>query len=257
MAFNFGSMADKKPANSVNYLKPYNIYKNVTIDSVDVEEGTSKDGNPWKSLAITFKCEEGIHKHSIFWITKEKDFERNKTKDETRYLPSRWEQTSDAMAAIGFQFAPEAFAKLQAMSSKAKTFDDIALAYKKILESAIGKNPTNMKLVGRESNGSVYATLPNCTGIAQAKNEKTAQSNNCKIGDWYTWMISPFNDDPSKLAFSDYEMKKANEYHNAKPTPMKSNDPVDNALGLTTGGSESSSEENNSDLDFDSLLGGL
>ncbi len=250
--FNFGSMADKKPANNINYLKPYNIYKDVTIDSVDIEEGTTKDGNPWKSLVITFKCEEGIYKHSIFWITQEKDFERNKTKDETRYLPSRWEQTSDVMAAIGFQFAPEAFAKLQAVSSKAKTFDDIALNYKKILESAIGKNPTNMKLVGRESNGTVYATLPNCTGIAQAKNDKTAEANKCNIGDWYTWMISPFNDDPSKLAFSDYEMKKANEYHNAKPTKMKSDKNSDDTVNLDV-----DSKDDSSDLDFDTLLGGL
>ena len=251
MSFNFGSMADKKPANNVNYLKPYNIYKNVTIDSVEVNQG-EKDGNPWKKLDITFKCEEGIYKHSIFWITSEKDFERTKNENNNKYRPSNWERTSDTMSAIGFQFAPEAFAKLQAVASKAKTFDDIALNYKKVLESAIGKNPTNMKLVGRESNGTVYATLPNCTGITQAKDEKTAQSNNCNIGDWYTWMISPFNDDPSKLAFSDYEMKKANEYHNAKPTQMKSDKNSDDNVNLDV-----DSKDDSSDLDFDTLLGEL
>ena len=52
-AFNFNSFAQVKPANSVSYLKPYTINDNVTIKGTEIKEGTSADGNPWKSLVIT------------------------------------------------------------------------------------------------------------------------------------------------------------------------------------------------------------
>lgn len=248
MSFNFGSLSNVQPTNSVSYLKPYNIYSNVTIDKVDVLEGTSASGTPWKRLEITFKCDEGQHKESIFWITSDKDFERgtiDMPNGGTRELPSNWERTRDKMAAIGFAFAPEAFAKLQAASSKAKSFDDIALAFQKMLTSAIGKVSTNMKLVGRTVNNSVYATLPNCTGIAQANDEKRAAANNVNIGEWYTWMVTPFGDN---LTFTAYEQKQANEYNNAKPTKVSNStvetDSVNNFDTVSTEG----------DIDFESLL---
>lgn len=247
MAFNFGSLSNVQPTSNVSYLKPYNIYSNVTIDKVEVLEGTSASGTPWKRLEITFKCEEGLHKESIFWINSDKDFERGAVdmpNGGKRELPSNWERTRDKMAAIGFAFAPETFAKLQAASSKAKSFDDIANAFQKMLNSAIGKNPTNMKLVGRTVNGSVYATLPNCTGIAQANDEKRAASNNVSVGDWYTWMVSPFG---NNLTFTAYEQKQASEYNNAKPTQMSSKTETESVNDFDSAtGSE--------DIDFSSLL---
>lgn len=224
MSFNFGSLSNVQPTSNVSYLKPYNIYNNVSIDGVEVLEGTSAQGTPWKRMEITFKCEEGIHKESIFWINSDKDFERGSVdmpNGGKRELPSNWERTRDKMAAIGFAFAPEAFAKLQAASSKAKSFEDIANVFVKILKNATATS--NMKLVGRTSNGTVYAALPNCTGIAQANDEKRAASNNVNVGDWYTWMTSPFG---NNLSFTAYEQKQANEYNNAKPTKV-SNSTVD------------------------------
>ena len=247
MSFNFGSLSNVQPASTTSYLKPYNIYKDVTINKVEIKEGTSASGTPWKRMEITFKCEEGIYNDSIFWINSNKDFERtvmDMPNGGKRELPSNWERTRDKMAAIGFAFAPEAFSKLQAAASKAKSFDDIANAFYKVVNSAIGKNPTNMKLVGRVSNGTMYATLPNCTGIAQANDEKKASDNNVNVGDWYTWMISPFNDNIAKLAFNDYEQKKADEYHNAKPTNMSS-ETSDLAIDTAEGSDE---------IDFESLL---
>lgn len=240
--FNFGSLANIQPSNNITYLKPYGIYPNVVIDGVEVLEGTSEKGNAWKRLEITFKNDEGIYKHSIFWITSEKDFERgvmDMNNGGKRELPSNWERTRDTMAAIGLHYAPEAFAKLQAASSKAKSFDDIALGFKKILENAIGKNPTNMKLVGRNSKGTVYATLPSCTGIDCANTDKKAAQNNVELNSWYTWMVSPFNDDATKLAFSNYEQTQANEYHNAKPTKVDNSTKETDAINnFDTKGSE-------------------
>ena len=239
---NFGSLATVQQTSTNNYLKPYKIYTGVTIDNVTIKEGTSTSGTDWKKIEITFKCEEGIYNESIFWISSDKDFERGESdmpNGGKRQLPSNWERTRDKMAAIGFAFAPEAFAKLQAAASKAKSFDDIANAFVKLIQAAIGKNPTNMKLVGRTSNGSIYASLPNCTGIAQAKDEKRAASNNVNVGDWYTWMISPFG---NNLSFSAYEQKQADELANAKPTSME---PAEK---------NNIDKEEESDLDFESLL---
>lgn len=254
MAFNFGSLADTKPANTVSYLKPYGIYSNITIKSAEIKEGTSSNGNPWKSLVITLGNEEGIYPDSIFYLDENnpKDFERG-TADMPnggkRELPSSWERLKDKMAAYGFAFFPDDFEKLQKISNKIKSFDELMKYFKQAVDRNLGKNPTNMKLVGRNSNGRVYATLPNCTGIAQAKDEKRANENQIKVGDWYTWMISPFNDNPAKLAFSTYEQKQANEYYSAKPTSVGTSNETDAINNFDSVGKDFE----NTDIDFDSL----
>lgn len=254
MSFNFGSLADTKPTSTTSYLKPYGIYSDVTIKSAEVKEGTSSNGNSWKSLVITFGNEDGIYSDSIFYLdeTDSKDFERgtiDMPNGGKRELPSSWERLKDKMAAIGFAFFPEDFEKLQKVSSKIKSFDELMKYFKQAVDKNIGKNSTNMKLVGRNSNGRVYATLPSCTGIAQAKDEKRANENQIPVGGWYTWMISPFSDNPSKLAFSAYEQKQANEYLHAKPTSIGSSNETD-----TVNSFDSIDKDPGDDLiDFDSL----
>ncbi len=255
MSFNFGSLANAKPTSTTSYLKPYGIYSNVIIKGTEIKEGTSANGNAWKSLIITFGNDEGIHPHSIFYINENnpKDFERgiqDMPNGGKRELPSSWERIKDTMAAIGFAYFPEDFEKLQKISNKVTSFDELMKYFKQTVDRNIGKNPTNMKLIGRTSNGRVYATLPNCTGIAQAKDEKRANENQVQVGDWYTWMISPFNSNPSKLAFNAYEQKQANDYHNAAPTAMGSSTQdtdAANDFDRSVKGSEDS-------IDFDSLL---
>lgn len=221
MAFNFGSIATTKPATSTgNYLKPYTINENVTIKSSEIKEGTSASGNAWKCYSITFGNEEGTYTESIFWINQDSDFERKTmamSNGGERELPSNWERTKDKMAAIGYAFFPEKFEKFKTIAASAKSFDDIIKVFKQLVDANVDKNPTAMKLVGRTSAGRTYAALPNCTGIAQAKTEKAASDNNVQVGDWYTWMVSPFGD---KLTFSDYEEQQRDKLTNAKPTAM-------------------------------------
>ena len=236
------NLNDVKQPSSVKYLRPYNIYDNVTISNVETKEGTSASGNNWKSIQITFSCDEGSYTHSIFYVGEKKDFERGEMdmpNGGKRELPSSWERTRDTMAAIGFAFFPDDFAKLQTVSSKAKTFDDIAKAFISMANKNKGKNPTKMKLVGRNNNGTVYATLPNCTGIAEAKDEKRAADNNVSVGEWYTWMVSPFG---NNLSFTAYEEKQRDNLNNAKPTP---------APTVSTPVVEETPTE---EIDFDSLL---
>lgn len=253
MSFNFGNLSNVKPASTTSYLKPYGIYKDVTIKSAEVREGTSSAGNAWKSLNITFGNNEGIYSHSLFYFD-EKD-EKNWTRGTMdmpnggkRELPSTAEELQNAIAAIGFTFFPEDFKKLQQVASKVQSTEQLMDYFKKFIDKNLGKNPTDMKLVGRNSNGRVYATFPKFTGIAQAKDEKRAAENNINVGDWYTWMVSPFG---QNLTFSAYEQQKADEYHNAKPTTMdsdKTTDPVNDF--------DSPSKESE-DIDFDSLIKGI
>lgn len=226
--FSFNSFAQVKAADSVTYLKPYTINKDVTIKSTEIKEGTSAKGNTWKSLVITFGNDEGIYNDSTFFldINDPAVVERN-TADMPnggkRQMPSRWEQTYYKLAAIGHAFAPDLIDKFNNVVGKCKTFDDFIKAYKSMLDKVANKTTSTMKLVGRNSNGTVYAILPNCVGIAQAKDEARAASNGVNVGDWYTWMVSPFGDN---LTFSAYEESKKNDLNSAKPTNMEKIDPI-------------------------------
>lgn len=229
MAFTFNLSA---PTNTNNYLRAYNIYDNVTIKSTEIKSGTSANGKDWKSLNITFGNDEGTYNHSIFFINlkNKEDIERRKydmPNGGQRELPSNAETAMHTMAAIAHAFMPEYVDKLNEVISKCgNNFDKIAEAYKLMLDKVIDKNTTSMKLVGRNRDGVVYATLPNCAVCSEIKDQKTLERLNktvgegepkYKMGDWYTWMTSPFG---KNLTFSAYELKQKNEMNNAKPTTM-------------------------------------
>ena len=247
--FNFNSFAQVKPANSVAYLKPYTINDNVTIKGTEIKEGTSSNGNSWKSLVITFGNDEGVYNDSTFFldindpeVVERRNFDM--PNGGKRQMPSRWEQTYYKLAAIGYAFAPDLIEKFNSVVSKCKTFNDFITAFKAMLDKVANKTTTSMKLIGRNSNGHVYATLPSCVGIAQATDEKRATSNGVQVGEWYTWMVSPFG---SNLSFSSYEESKKQELAKATPTDMGSTEAVTEA-------SIDGTSDNSDDIDFDSLL---
>lgn len=221
MAFTFNLSAPTTSTN--NYLRAYNIYDNVAIKATEIKEGTSAQGRNWKSLNITFGNDEGIYNHSIFYVNlKDKnDLERRKfdmPNGGQRELASNAETAMYTMSAIAHAFMPEYVDKLNEVIAKCgDNFDKIAEAYKLMLDKVIDKNTTSMKLVGRNRDGVVYATLPSCVGIAEAKDQKRAEMNGVNVGDWYTWMVTPFG---KNLTFSAYELKQKQEMNNAKPTAM-------------------------------------
>lgn len=226
----FGSFAEVKPASTTNYLKAYTINENVSIQSCEIKEGTSSEGNPWKKLSIVFGNEEGIYEDSLFWLdindpTNTNRVEYPASNGGSRQTPSRWEKLRDKMSAIGIAFFPAAFKKFQEVASKFRSFDEMMNNYMKCIEVAIKNKTTNsMKLVGRNVSGRTYAALPNCTGIAQANTEDKAAKNGVNVGDWYTWLVMPFGD---KLNFSAYEETQRDQVNNSKPTEMP-NDPLVN-----------------------------
>lgn len=240
-AFNFNSFAQVK-VNTVSYLKPYTINENVTIKGTEIKEGTNKEGNPWKSLVITFGNDKGIYNDSTFFldINDPKVTERGSAdmpNGGKRQRASRWEQTYYKLAAIGRAFAPDLIEKFNSVVGKCKTFDEFIGAYKAMLDKVANKTTTSMKLVGRNSDGSVYATLPSCVGIAQANTEKKAASNGVQVGEWYTWMVSPFGDN---LSFTAYEESEKAKLAKAKPTKVDGD--ADNDV------------DSKEDIDFNSLF---
>lgn len=241
MAFNFGSLANIPTSNNTTYLKPYNIYENVSIDSIEIKEGTSDKGNSWKSLRITFKSPEGVYTENI-WYPKEGDEVRKEVSmanGDKRYRASNFEVTMAMVAAIGNAFNPEGFKKLQELSKNFRTFDDVT----KGLMTILNKNKdvtTSMKLVGKTStDGKVYARLPQPLGIAQNK----------ETGEWYTFPVAIFG---NNLTFTPYEQGQSDKYHNARPTAVGDSkvdtDPINDFDNLS-GASE--------DINFTELLGGL
>jgi hypothetical protein len=97
---------------------------------------------------------------------------------------------------------PEGFEKMQAASSKFKSFDDVANALIKITDKVKGKE-TRLKLIGRNRDGKVVAEIPRILGINKEGEAFVADNY---IG--------------SKLFFSDYEEGKRAEYLGSKPTDM-------------------------------------
>ena len=123
---------------------------------------------------------------------------------------------------------PESAKKFQGVLPKCKSFDDVATSFIKVLEKEQGKE-IYIKLLGRNNNGSVYATLPNCCGLTR---------------DGERFPINVFSNEDN-FNWSAYELQKQSEYKNAKPTSMgnSSTDVVNNI--------DSTQEE---EIDFDSLL---
>lgn len=228
-SFNFGTFSNVNAVNtSKPQLKPYNTYK-VKISDVKIDTVTKKDdpSKSWKTIKVTFEGESGNYTHTIFFPDLEKDQDRPKFKNAEGHeyeRPSALENTMYLMLQMLTVVNPAGADKFKAVLPQAKTFDTLAAAFAQLMTAK--KNvEVYIKLVGRNSNGSVYATLPSCVGLT--KEGEIFSVNVISKDDNFTW--------------STYENQKRNEYLNAKPTNMAKSilDPV-----------SSDSDE----IDIDSLL---
>ena len=114
-------------------LAPFEIHT-VTFDGAEIKSGTSKAGNEFKLLQLTFSNKNGIAEMTIFWPDLERDGIREvrTAKDGHEYeTPSRWEQTKTVISQTLETLSPEGFKKKQELSSKFKTFDEMANEYVK------------------------------------------------------------------------------------------------------------------------------
>ena len=232
--FNFGTLATTQATSNVSYrLKPWGIYPvKFTGARKEVIQGKKDPSMTYEILKVRFDGEDGYYEESIFYPKPGDEKRPVYTSREGHEYEgaSSFDRTMTFIAQVAEVLNPEGFKKMQAASSKFKSFDDVVTAFIKITDPVKGKD-TNLKLVGKtQKDGTVVAVLPKFVAIS-----KTGEKFTCDnfVGD--------------KLFFSAYEEKKKAEYANAKPTDM-SNDILAEINDIDK--SPSSSD----DIDFDSLL---
>lgn len=228
MDFNFSNLANTNfQSNGTVYLKPYNIYK-VNLTKIEKTElKGSKDPNatyPIVTLEFT-GCgdDKGVFSTNLFIPTSADDTKRPVFQNANGHeyeRPSRMENFQYTLLQLVHvlnpgQKSPKATGEIAIREllsqGKIKTVDQFIDIIIKALQD---KNTveTNLKLVGRTSNGTVYSALPNACGINKAGE------------------IFPINFIGENLFFSNYELNQQKAYQNAKPTNMEKIEESDNSI---------------------------
>lgn len=216
-SFNFGSLANQEfTSKGGNYLRPYDIYKvNLTKIEKTILKGSKEPDKEYPIIALEFTgCGEnnGIFTTNLFIPTTEQDMERQSIKNPTTghesVVASRFEEFQYTLMQIVHALNPVGEEKIKANASKIKTIDQFIDL---IIKALTGKEnvEVDLKLVGRRSNGTIYAALPRACGIN-------------KSGE-----IFPVNFIGENLFFNNYELSQQKLYQNAKPSNMSAVDNVD------------------------------
>ena len=215
-AFNFGISAESAVRNTRRPLSAWNIHE-VEFKGCEIREfdGKKDPSAHYKVLAINFENEDGYFSVTNFF-PKDGDDERREYDGKNGgkvSMPSNFETLMAIVKQTAQVLSPAGFEKMQAASSKFKSFDDVAKALIKITDPVKGTK-TKLKLVGRNRDGKVVADIPRIVGINK---EGVAFISDNYIGD--------------KLFFSDYEETQRSKFVNATPTEMP-NDPLADTAGI-------------------------
>ena len=229
---NFGSLADTVAVSGSRRLKPWGIYP-VKFQGVEIREiqGKKDTSKTYKILTAKFEGENGYYNEDTFFPN-EDSAKRNTYKNKEGHeveMPSGFEQTMTYIAQLAGVLNPEGFKKMQEISFKFKSFDDVCKVLKQILTPKVGTE-CFIKLVGRNRDGRIQPALPRITALNKEGNVFTSDN-----------FISLKQD---ILAFTEYEETQIKAYKNAKPTSIP--DDVDDEPTSQGHGSE--------DDDFSDLL---
>ena len=169
---------------------------------------------------------KGIFTHNIFIPNKDEDFERRTNPTSGAHYPSAFEQFQYTLMQILQVINPEGAKKLIANASKLKTIDQFIDL---VIKGLTNKNSIKVfiKLVGRNVNGTFYASLPNACVLSKDATAETKPSP-----------LNFISDKADNLQFSNYELSQMKAYKNAKPTNMEK---------------EEEPEEKEDNFDLDSL----
>lgn len=208
-ALNFGKLAETQAVAGSRRLKPWEIHK-VKFMGCKVEDlqGKKDPSATYKILITRFENETGYFEERTFFPNDEsakRPVFKNKEGHEYEGA-SNFEQIMAFIAQLGTVLNPEGFKKMQAASSKFKSFDDVCKALKTITDPSKGKEYF-IKLIGKaDKEGRVSPALPRIVGVN--KDGEVFTSDN--------FISAKFE----MLGFSDYEEQKRKESQNAKPTNM-------------------------------------
>lgn len=209
MNFNFSNLNSTNFSNAGGqHLKPYDIYT-VTLTKIErTELKGSKDPNAtYDIVALEFTGtgdNKGVFTTNLFVPTSDQDMERPTYKNNNGHeyqRPSRFENFQYTLMQIVHALNPAGEEKIKENGTKIKTVDQFIDLIIKALKGK-EKVETKLKLVGRNNNGTIYATLPNACGLT-------------KEGE-----IFPTNFIGDNLFFTNYELTQQKAYKEAKPTNM-------------------------------------
>lgn len=234
MGLNFGQLETTQAIAGSKRLKPWEIHK-VKFMGCKVEDlkGKKDPNATYRMLVTRFENEGGYFEERTFFPNDEsakRPVFKNKEGHEYEGA-SNFEQIMAFIAQLGTVLNPEGFKKMQAASSKFKSFDDVCKALITITTPSKGKEYF-IKLVGKtDKEGRVSPALPRIVGVN-------------KDGDVFTsdnFISAKFE----ILGFTDYEEGKRKEAKNATPTNM----------GRVDETSESSEDNKEDEIeDFEGLL---
>lgn len=213
-------------------LAPWNIY-DVTFVGCEVREfkGTKDPNVTYQVLDIKFENEDGYFTVTRFFPKQGDDVRRKlpNKKGGERELASNFEELMNIVKQTAEVLTPEGFKKMSELSSKFRSFDDVAKALIAITDKVKGTK-TKIKLVGRTRDNRVVAEIPTITSVFDG----VATITDNYIG--------------NKLFFTPYEEGKRNEYLKGTPTDMEKVPASDPLMGVAQ---ETPAEE---ELDLESLL---
>jgi hypothetical protein len=204
--FNFGFGDNSAVRTSKPTLAPWDIY-DVEFKGCEIREfpGKKDPTASYKVLDIKFEGEKGKFTKTLFFPKDGDDVRRkvqNKNGGESE-LPSNFETTMAIIKQTASVLNPKGYEKLQAVSGKFKSFDELAVALVKVMDPVIGTK-TQLKLVGVTKEGTVTADIPR---IVSCNKEGEIWISDNFVG--------------SNLTFSSYEDTKRKEYQGATPTKVE------------------------------------
>ena len=224
------------------FLNPWEIYKVKFTDAKIGERKNNKDATavPYKVLEFHFEeikedgTKGGVYTETVFFPTEQSAVRPTYERPDggSYQMPSSLERTMSIIAQVCSVLNPAGYKKMQEVSTKFKSFDDVANAVVKVLTSAKGKE-THIKLVGTTSNGKVMANSPRTVALT-------------KTGE--IWTCDNFIGD--NLSFSSYEEQKRKEYKTAAPVSVESNN-LD--MGSSKPANNATSDAIGDDFDLENL----
>ena len=229
---NFAISKESAVRNVRRQLAPWNIY-DVTFVGCEVREfkGTKDPNITYQVLDIKFENEDGYFTVTRFFPKQGDDVRRKlpNKKGGEREVASNFEELMNIVKQTAEVLTPEGFKKMSELSSKFRSFDDVAKALIAITDKVKGTK-TKIKLVGRTRDNRVVAEIPTITSVFDG----VATITDNYIG--------------NKLFFTPYEEGKRNEYLKGTPTDMEKVPASDPLMGVAQ---ETPAED---ELDLESLL---
>lgn len=210
-SFNFSTLSNV--STSSNFLKPFGIY-DAKFTGATIDDVTSKDGKKYKTINLNFHCNEGDYKDTYFVPA---DSAESLERKEGQWGPqaSAYDHFIAYMSHVMGSLNKDGWAKLCEVGAKINSFEKMAVAFVKLLESAVGAE-VKLRLSGRKYNRSEE----NGGGIGWSATTNHFLAGINRNGEMYVSTKKGFINNVAPWNASELALK--NEYDSYQPTSMAS-----------------------------------